>query len=492
MAITDPRTLGRFTVRRVLGEGGMGRVYLGQARDGTTAAIKVIRSDLAGDAEFRARFGHEVEAASRVRGPYIAEVLGAEPDGDPPWLATEYVPAPSLREAVVLHGPMPESAVRLLGVGLAEALTAVHAAGVVHRDMKPANVLLAESGPKVIDFGIARAADATALTRTGAVVGSPGYIAPEQITHGRSGPPADVFALGGMLLYAVTGRAPFGEGDVNALLYRTVHGEPDLTGVPGSLAPVIAACLERDPDRRPTTEQVRAMLAAGPQDRPTSGWLPSALEPTPSRPVQAGPPRWRRPALAAAVVVVAAVLVGTGIAALRSGSGGGGGGGGGGEGGQPTTSVALPTSAPAPPTSAAPPTAPPTSAAPPSPVDVAATELPASGGGFASPSGNIACFVSAETTRCDIRENDWDPTTVPPKPADCPLVWGDSIGITGSDRPDFVCHGDTVLGSGAILDYGRAVRSGDTTCTSRPTGVECKVGGSGHGFTVSKSAYQFF
>jgi len=229
--VPDPRTVGGFTLTRLLGEGGMGRVYLGRGRSGI-AAVKVVRSDLAGDPEFRARFGHEIEAASRVRSRYTAALLGADAEGDPPWLATEYVPAPSVREAVGLHGPMPVEQVRMLGIGLAEALTAIHAAGIVHRDLKPANVLLGADGPKVIDFGIARAADATVLTRTGAVVGSPGFIAPEQITHARSEPAGDVFALGGVLAYAATGRPPFGSGDLNALLYRTVHTDPDLSGIP--------------------------------------------------------------------------------------------------------------------------------------------------------------------------------------------------------------------------------------------------------------------
>ncbi|GAA1875927.1 hypothetical protein GCM10009836_66510 [Pseudonocardia ailaonensis] len=470
----DPRTLGGFTLTRLLGEGGMGRVYLGRNRAGVQAAVKVVRADLAGDPEFRARFGHEIEAATRVRSPYTAALLAADAAADPPWMATEYVPAPSLRDAVSLHGPMPPEQVRLLGVGLADALAAIHAAGIVHRDLKPANVLLGPDGPRVIDFGIARAADATMLTRTGAVVGTPGFIAPEQITHARSAPPGDVFALGGVLAYAATGRPPFGTGDVNALLYRTVHAEPDLAGVPEPLAGIVRRCLDRDPERRPSTAEVRAALSAGPEDRPGAGWLPATLTPTPTRPV-VREPRWRVLAAAVGVLVVLALAGGVSYLALR------------------------PTSSPDPTPTAAPPvtsatTAPPTTTtttttAPPTTSDVqVATEAT----GFSSPSGNIACYLSPNSVRCDIAQATWDPSTVPNRPAGCQGVWGDALEVTGSDRPDFVCHGDTVFGTGPILDYGRSLRVGDVTCASRQTGVECRVGASGHGFSLSRTTYQFF
>ncbi|MCE0766396.1 serine/threonine protein kinase [Pseudonocardia kujensis] len=473
-----PRSIGGFTITRLLGEGGMGRVYLGR-RGGVQAAVKVVRAELAGDPEFRARFGHEIEAATRVRSPYTAALLGADADGDPPWMATEYVPAPSLREAVGVHGPMPAEQVRLLGIGLAEALAAIHAAGIVHRDLKPGNVLLGADGPKVIDFGIARAADATVLTRTGAVVGSPGFIAPEQITHARSEPAGDVFALGGVLAYAATGRAPFGTGDVNALLYRTVHGEPDLAGIPEPLLGLVRVCLDRDPARRPTTDGIRATLSSGPQDRPTGGWLPAVLEPTPPRPV-ARAPRWKAPvAVGAAVAVLAAVAV-VGVLALR--------------GHGDTGAAAAVRTAPTMPTMPTVPTAPPTSptSAAPATTTAADVRVSAEPAGFSSPSGNIACFLQPNSVRCDIAQAEWDPTTVPDRPAGCAGVWGDSLQITGTERADLVCHSDTVFGTGPVLDYSRALRVGDVTCTSRPTGVECRVGASGHGFGLSRTAYQLF
>ncbi|WP_345377915.1 serine/threonine-protein kinase [Pseudonocardia yuanmonensis] len=468
----DPRSIGGFTITRLLGEGGMGRVFLGR-RGGVQAAVKVVRSDLAGDPEFRARFGHEIEAATRVRSPYTVALLGADADGDPPWMATEYVPAPSLREAVGIHGPMPVEQVRLLGIGLADALAAIHGAGIVHRDLKPGNVLLGADGPKVIDFGIARAADATVLTRTGAVVGSPGFIAPEQITHARSEPAGDVFALGGVLAYAATGRAPFGTGDVNALLYRTVHGEPDLAGIPEPLLGLVRACLDREPSRRPGTERIREVLSSGPEDRPTGGWLPAVLEPTPPRPVSRAPRRRVPVAVGVAVAVLAAAAV-VGVLALR------------GQGG-PAAPPAPPTAAPPATSSAAAATSATPTAAPSE--DVRVSTEPA---GLSSPSGNIACYLQPNSVRCDIAQAEWDPTTVPERPPGCEGVWGDSLQITGTDRADFTCHTDTVFGTGPILDYGRSLRVGDVTCTSRQTGVECRVGTSGRGFSLSRTAYQLF
>lgn len=458
----DPRSVGPFTIHRVLGEGGMGRVYLGRTRDGREAAVKVVRAGLADDAEFRARFRQEVAAASRVRGPYTAALLDADPDAAAPWMATEYVPAPSLREAVSEHGPMPTEAVRRLGIGLADALTAIHAVGVVHRDLKPGNVLLAHDGPKVIDFGIARAADATTLTRTGAVIGTPGFIAPEVLAHGRVGPAADVFALGGVLLHAATGRAPFGEGDAAALLYRAANIDPDLTGVPAALLPTVAACLHRDPATRPTPGGIRDALG-GDRDRPAAGWLPGRLEPTPPRPVLR---RRFSPVLTIGALAAVIAVVGGIVLALR------------------------PDPSPPPP-----PTPPPTStvasSAPPTQTTGADVSVSPSATGFSTPSNNIACYLTPNSARCDIAESAWDPSTVPVRPADCQGVWGDSLTVGGGDRPAFACHGDTVFGTGGVLDYGRALRVGDVTCTSRTAGVECRVGASGHGFTLSKSGYQF-
>ena len=211
----------------------MGRVFLGVSPGGRPVAVKAIRAELAADPEFRTRFGREVAAARRVSGVYTAQVVDADVDGPVAWMATAYVPGPSLAEAVDTHGPLPEPSLLALAAGLAESLHAIHAAGVVHRDLKPSNVLLAEDGPRVIDFGISRAVEAaTMLTQAGLVVGSPGFMSPEQATGYEVGPPSDVFNLGAVLAFAATGEGPFGTGTTAAMLYRVVHGTPSLDRVP--------------------------------------------------------------------------------------------------------------------------------------------------------------------------------------------------------------------------------------------------------------------
>jgi hypothetical protein len=280
LADSDPRQLGRFTVLGLLGAGGMGRVFLGCSPGGWAVAIKVIHAELADDPAFRARFAHEVAAARAVGGFYTAPLVDADTTAERPWLAVAYVAGPSLAEAVATGGPLPPQAVRRLGLGLAEALQAIHAAGVVHRDLKPSNVLLAADGPRVIDFGIARAAERSSLTRTGTILGSAGFMAPEQITGAEAGPAADIFALGAVLTFAATGQGPFGEGRTEALAFRVVYTEPTLDGLPGPMREIVARCLAKDPNYRPGPGEVIAMLAAIPAAGPDTGegWLPEPVE----------------------------------------------------------------------------------------------------------------------------------------------------------------------------------------------------------------------
>ncbi len=272
LAADDPRVIGEYRLRAQLGAGGMGRVYLGLSPAGRAVAIKVVHPDLASDAEFLRRFGQEVAAARAVSGIYTAPVVASGLNERPPWLATAFVPGPALDQVVTEHGPLPEPALRPLLAGLVEALQAIHACGVVHRDLKPANVLLATDGPRVIDFGISRAADGTALTAAGVVFGTPGFMSPEQAEGRGAGPASDVFALGCVVAYAAAGAGPFGTGTAAAILYRVVHAEPVLDGVPPQFREVIAACLAKDPAARPT---LRALSGAISSRLDTTG--PSAV-----------------------------------------------------------------------------------------------------------------------------------------------------------------------------------------------------------------------
>ncbi|MGH3121871.1 MAG: protein kinase domain-containing protein [Streptosporangiaceae bacterium] len=263
LAADDPRVIGEYRLRAQLGAGGMGRVYLGLSPAGRAVAIKVVHSDLASDADFLRRFGQEVAAARAVSGIYTAPVVASGLNERPPWLATAFVPGPPLDQVVAENGPLPEQALRPLLAGLVEALQAIHACGVVHRDLKPANVLLATDGPRVIDFGIARAADGTSLTAAGVVFGTPGYMSPEQAEGRGAGPASDVFALGCVVAYAAAGMGPFGTGTAAAILYRVVHAQPVLDGVPPRFRPVIAACLAKDPAARPSLRALSGMIAGG-------------------------------------------------------------------------------------------------------------------------------------------------------------------------------------------------------------------------------------
>ena len=301
LADSDPRQLGRFTVLGLLGEGGMGRVFFGRSPGGWAVAIKVINAGLAADPAFRARFAHEVATARAVAGIYTASVVDADTDAERPWLAVEYV------------------------------------AGVIHRDLKPSNVLLAADGPRVIDFGIARAAEHSSLTRTGTILGSAGFMAPEQITGGETGPAADVFALGAVLTFAATGQGPFGEGRTEALAYRVVYADPTRDGVPHPLREIVARCLAKDPRYRPAPGEVIAALAAipaaGPGAVPTrttlgtarAGTTPQVAAGTAPH-IPAGPPRFRdgearrprgRVLAVASLGVLLAVAVAVAVAVIR-------------------------------------------------------------------------------------------------------------------------------------------------------------------------------
>ena len=254
----DPHVIGPYRLRGQLGAGGMGRVFLGLSPEGQLAAVKVIRADLATDPEFRARFEREIAVARRVSSLFTAPVIGADLDGPAPWLATTYVDGPSLADAVAERGPLPVASVLRLAAGLAEGLSAIHAAGVVHRDLKPSNVLLAKDRPRVIDFAISRATEVSSLTRTGLVVGSPGFMSPEQAEGREVGPASDIFSLGAVLAFAATGEGPFGAGSTPALVYRALFEPASLDHVPAEVRGLVERCLAKDPGQRPTAREILA------------------------------------------------------------------------------------------------------------------------------------------------------------------------------------------------------------------------------------------
>ncbi|MFE7181038.1 serine/threonine-protein kinase [Streptomyces erythrochromogenes] len=270
----DPQTVGGYRLAARLGSGGMGRVYLSHTQGGRPVAIKVVHPELAEDPTFRRRFRREVEAARRVRGAYTAELIDADAEATPPWLATVYVPGPSLSEAVARRGPLPDAAVVWLMAGVAEALVAVHGAGIVHRDLKPSNVLLAADGPRVIDFGISQASGLTA-TATGNTIGTPQYMAPEQGLAGETTPATDVFALGQTAAFAALGKPLYGDGPSMTVLFRIVHSKPDLSRLPEPLRPLFALCLATEPEERATPAEILAWCRAYLGEEATAGGGPA-------------------------------------------------------------------------------------------------------------------------------------------------------------------------------------------------------------------------
>ncbi|MFF9498967.1 ABC transporter substrate-binding protein [Streptomyces sp. NPDC014656] len=278
--------MGRYRILARLGAGGMGRVYLGRSTSGRTVAVKVVRAELAEDPDFQRRFVREVEAARRVTGFFTAAVVDADPLGSPPWLATAYVPGLPLETAVRTHGAWPRRSLLYLGAGLVEALEAIHGTGLIHRDLKPSNVLIAADGPRVIDFGISIIAESNVLTQAGMVIGTPGFMSPEQVAGSAVGPASDVFSLGAVLAFAATGAGPFGTGSAHSVNFRAVYGEPDLRLLPPGTE-FIGRCLEKDPARRPTVPQLLAEFAGllgeggghtyGGGAADETAWLPQAV-----------------------------------------------------------------------------------------------------------------------------------------------------------------------------------------------------------------------
>ena len=341
----DPSAIGPHRLLARLGAGGMGKVYLARTPDGHLCALKVVKEELAHDDRFRARFAREVRTAQRVRGPFTPAVVDADPEAAAPWMATEYVPGPTLKEAVREGGPFPTDSLTVLALGLARALSTIHVAGLMHRDLKPSNVLLSPRGPQVIDFGIARAIEGTVLTRTGQTFGTPSYTSPEQVVGKEVTPRADVFSLGGTVLFAASGEPPFGAGGSVGTLNKVMNAEPNLDALPeGPLRDLVAWCMAKDPAERPDAETLARELSEAPSPSAEHGWLPAqarrridaeagetervrAAEHTTvpmggegAPPPMAGDPdrpasRWRRETVVVAATAAALVLLGGGALA---------------------------------------------------------------------------------------------------------------------------------------------------------------------------------
>ncbi|MET8586057.1 serine/threonine-protein kinase [Streptomyces collinus] len=335
----DPARIGPYRIIGRLGSGGMGTVHAGLTADGLRVAVKVIHPAQAQDPEFRARFRREVQLSARVQGPCLVPLLAADPEAAAPWLATAYAPGPTLNRHLAEHGPLTGGTLYAFATGTAQALAAIHEAGVVHRDVKPQNVILTPAGPRVLDFGIAHAADGTSVTRTGVLTGTPGWISPEYYRHGTAGPPGDLFAWGALVAYAATGRLPFGAGAPDAVAFRVLSGEPDLDGLPPELREIVTTALAKDPaDRmsaaaagercaRLLSAQATQITGGDPADEPTrvaeavmAQWEVPTLD----------DPRWHAPARSSrrrtvAVVLVAAAVAGglVGTVVALPGTGGG-------------------------------------------------------------------------------------------------------------------------------------------------------------------------
>ncbi|MEU2053899.1 serine/threonine-protein kinase [Streptomyces bungoensis] len=324
-----PEYAGHYHLQSCLGSGGMGVVHLARSASGMKLAVKVVHAEFARDPEFRGRFRQEVAAARRVSGAFTAPVVDADPEAERPWMATLFIPGPTLSDEVKRNGPMAPAQVRRLMAGLAEALRDIHRVGVVHRDLKPSNVLLAEDGPKVIDFGISRPKDSELRTETGKLIGTPPFMAPEQFRRPREvGPAADIFALGSVMVHAATGRGPFDSDSPYVVAYQVVHDEPDLTGVPDDLAPLVLRCLAKEPEDRPTPDELMRELRSVAASYDTQAFIPAqrsgggpAPEPRTEQPGSSTGKRVGRKAAVGAGVL--ALVLGAAVASVQMAGGAG-------------------------------------------------------------------------------------------------------------------------------------------------------------------------
>jgi hypothetical protein len=525
----DPTTFGRYRIEGRLGAGWFGRVLLGVDETGRRVALRLVAAEPAADPGFRDRFRREVQAAAGAPAWFCAPILDADPDASPPWLTSAYVEGPTVQAFVTANGPLGEQGTAALAVRMADGLVALHATGLIHRDLSPSNVVLAEDGPRLIDLGAARAADPSSLATTGHVAGRPELLA------GRTaaGPAVDVYSFGALVGYAATGHPPFrleaaaplssvtvgprapGE-DTATLAPIRVGGEPDLGPVRGRLREVLVRCLAEEPAARPSAAQLRDMLAAVESASAPTSDVPGAAAaaatervPPPAQPAHpaaaalshpglavpspapyqpsypagnqagpyqpalpGGPPtglrRWWPVVLAAALGAAVAVSA---VFFIVDGSGGGG--------AQPTV---------APTAQAGPPPAPDGIT---TVVDARTdTRFGTDQVKFMTPSGNIACSMTAGEVRCDVAAQTWK---LPPKPSSCTKDFGNGTVLDGTGAGQLSCESDTIAGSSLkTLDYGSAVWSGGVLCSSKETGVRCENPQTKHGFQVARAAYELF
>ncbi|WP_214406109.1 serine/threonine-protein kinase [Pseudonocardia lacus] len=486
-----PVGVGRYRVQSRLTAGDTGQVLVGVDDIGRRVALRLIGPEPAAEPGFRDRFRQELRAAALAPPWFCAAVLDADPDADPPWLATVFVEGPTLGSFVSANGPLGVQGTTALAVRMAEGVVAVHEAGLVHRDITPANVVLAEDGPRLLDMGIARATDPTSLARSGHPSGTPGFMAPELLAGLLDpGPAADVFAFAAVVGYAATGRPPFPEpgpppgverSAATGPIRRPATGEPDLGPLTGPLRELLVACLAPDPGARPTMAQVRHRLtdlgtAAAPTV--TVATRPAPVVPPFSPPAAGGggepaplvgtrARRW--------IAVVAAAAIGAAVAVAAVFILGGGGDDPGAD--DPTgTPVASP--APVPPDIS-------------TVVDADTDDRFGAGTArFVTPSGNIACAMSPEEVRCDVAERGWD---LPPRPDDCTEDYGAGAVVAGDGPGELSCAAGTVAERGLeVLDYGSAVRRAGVLCASRENGVRCEDELTRHGFQVARATYELF
>lgn len=474
----DPTEFGRYRIVGRTADDHLGRVLIGVDETQRRAAIRLISPELGADAGFRERLAREVQTAAQAPPWFVAPVLDVDPAAEPPWLVTVLAEGPTLADFVGANGPLGGPGTLALALRMADGLVALHQAGLAHRDLTPANVVLADDGPRLVNFGVARAADPFFLARDGKLAGLPEFLAPEARTGDHVGPPGDMYSLAAVVAFAATGRAP---GTPVAAAAATLDaGAPDLGPVTGPFRDVMVACLAVDPAARPTAEQVREVLVRVElSGAPTVTVYPSPV-PAYAQPTYVGPPpapagggRRTGPMVAAGVVGAVLAVVVVLVAGSALGWFGGA-----------TVS----------PTGTAATTAPPPGPTPPDIDQVydAATDdrFGAGAAEFVTPSGNIACRMSADEVRCDVAQQTWK---LPAEPAGCTGTFGAGTVLVGSGSGELSCVSDSLAGSGMeTLEYGTAVRRDGVLCASRENGVRCENEQTRHGFQVARAAFELF